>query len=232
MTLDKGAFIYPYQSFPFPTNYGEKVSFPVYVWLIEGAEEPILVDVGCSDEGFAKYRVSSTEIKDIASIEESLASFGISTLDIKTIIMTHLDIDHILNAKKFPNAKFIVQEEELRFVRNPHPMYARRCHQELYEGLKFQTIRGDTEIVPDVDAIFTPGHTVGGQSVAVATEHGKVVICGMCTIDDNFSDEGDIISGMHSDPFEAYDSIVKIRKIADSVLPLHSQRLLYTRSIP
>ncbi|MCK4794362.1 MAG: N-acyl homoserine lactonase family protein [Desulfobacteraceae bacterium] len=226
-TMDKGAFTY--LTFGY---YGEKVSITVYAWLIEGAEEPILVDVGCSAEEFVKYAVFSKEVKDVATIEESLARFGISTLDIKTIIMTHLHADHILNAKKFPNARFIVQEEELRFARNPHPLDAHRYHKELYDKLNFRTITGDTEIIPGVETIFTPGHSVGGQSVAVATEQGKVVICGLCTIDENFSAEGDIITGIHTNPYEAYDSIVKIRKIADSILPLHSQSLLHTISVP
>ena len=171
--------------------------------------------------------------EEIVPIEESLAKFGISTLDIKTVIMTQLHIDHILGASKFPNAKFIVQEEELKFNRNPHPFYARTSMKQVYDGLNIETISGDTEVIPGVEAIFTPGHTPGGQSVAVTTEQGKVVICGMCTIDENFATEGVIIiPGMHSNPFHAYDSMVKIKKIADIILPLHSQCLQNTTSIP
>lgn len=215
----------------------QKVSFPVYSWLIEGADEPILVDVGCSAQEIMEHMGYSKEVeaiapREIAPIEDSLAKFGLSTLDIKTIIMTQLHIDHILGASKFPNAKFIVQEEELEFNRNPHPMFSRTSTRQLYEGLNLETIRGDTEIIPGVEAIFTPGHTPGGQSVAVTTEQGKVVICGMCTIDQNFTSEEIIIPGMHSNPLHAYDSMVKIRQIADTILPLHSQSLLNTTSIP
>ncbi len=233
LTMPKGYFTYLIFA-----NCSEGVSIPVYTWLIEGAKEPILVDVGCSAKEVLKYAASAQQakdlaLKDIVPIEESLAKFGISTLDIKTIIMTHLHIDHILNAKKFPNAKFIVQEAELEFNRNPHPLYSRTSTRQIYEGLNLETIRGDTEVIPGVEAIFTPGHSPGGQSVAVNTEQGKAVICGMCTIDENFASEGEIIiPGMHSNPFHAYDSMVKIRKIADTILPLHSQRLLHTTSVP
>ena len=227
LKMDKGGFTYLIFS-----NYGQKILIPVYSWLIEGAEEPVLVDAGCSAEEFRKYTIFSEDLEEISPIEKSLARFGLSTSDIKTIIVTHLDTDHILNAKKFPNAKFIVQEEELNFVRNPHPAWTHRYYKELYEGLNFETIRGDTEIIPGVEAISTPGHTVGSQSVAVATEQGRFVICGMCTIDENFSDEGDITPGIHSDPFKAYESMVKIRKIADHIIPLHSQRLVNVSTIP
>jgi glyoxylase-like metal-dependent hydrolase (beta-lactamase superfamily II) len=215
----------------------QKLSFPVYSWLIEGADEPILVDVGCTAQEIIEFmgngkEVEAIEPREIAPIEDYLAKFGLSTLDIKTVIMTQLHIDHILGVSKFPNAKFIVQEEELEFNRNPHPMFSRTSTRQLYEGLKLETIKGDVEIIPGVEAIFTPGHTPGGQSVAVTTEQGKVVICGMCTIDQNFSSEEIIIPGMHSNPIHAYDSIVKIRQIADTILPLHSQSLLNTTAIP
>ena len=227
LKMDKGGFTYLIFG-----NYGQKIVIPVYTWLIRGAGEPILVDTGCSAEEFKKYTLFSEGLEHIATIEESLARFGLSPQDIKTIIITHLDTDHILNAKKFPNAKLMVQEDEIEFVRNPHPAWIHRYYPELYEGLNFVTIRGDTEIAPGVEAISTPGHTVGSQSVAITTKQGKVVICGMCTIDENFSDEGDITPGIHSDPFKAYESMLKIRQIADRIIPLHSQRLVDTKSIP
>jgi glyoxylase-like metal-dependent hydrolase (beta-lactamase superfamily II) len=213
---------------------GDRVSFPICAWLIEGVDEPILVDVGCSTGELLRYVASEKEARglapqDIVPIEESLAKFGLSTRDIQTVIVTHLHIDHILGAKKFEHAKFIVQEEELKFNNNPHPFYARTSTKELCEGLNFEAIKGDAQVIPGVEALFTPGHTVGGQSVAVTTEQGNVVICGMCTIDENFVPEGDIvIPGMHANPFQAYDSMVKIKEIADTVFPLHSQRLLHS----
>ena len=144
-----------------------------------------------------------------------------------------LDKDHILNAKKFPNAKLIVQELGLRFVRNPHPLFAKKYEpKHLYEGLNFEIVRGDTEVIHGIEAILTPGHSAGGQSVAVNTERGKVVIAGFCTIDENFSEQGDVIPGFYQNPFQAYDSNLKVRKIADTIIPLHSQRFLNAESIP
>ncbi len=227
LTIDKGAFLFLHMG-----DYGRKVTIPVYVWLIEGGQEPILVDTGCSAQEFSKYTLFAKEVKDISPIDEALPRFGISLSDIKTIIITHLDADHILNARKFPNARLMVQEEELSFARNPHPFFANKYYPHLYEGLDWETIKGDKEIIPGVEAIFTPGHTAGSQSVAVTTEQGKVVISGLCSIDENYNTEELIIPGMHFDPFKAYDSVVKIRKMADIVLPTHSQSLMNTKSVP
>ena len=223
--IDKGVFTYL-------RNFGEKLLVPTLAWLIDGGKGPILVDPGCSLQEFMQFSVLSSGGEEGVPIEESLGKYGISPSDIKTIVMTHLHSDHVLNAKKFPNAKVIVQEEELEFARNPHPLFSAIFRDEWYEGLDFKTIQGDTEVIPGVKAVFTPGHTPGGQSVSVSTEKGEAVIVGLCTLDDNFTDKGDIIPTPHTNPLEAYDSITRIRKIADFIIPLHSERAVTAEYLP
>ena len=223
--LDKGVFTYF-------KNYGEKILVPIWVWLILGGEKPILVDAGCSLEEFMKYSILCSGGEEGIPIEDSLQKFGVSLSDIGNIIVTHLHSDHCLNAKKFSKATIIVQEKELKFAMNPHPIFAAMFNKEWYKGLNFETIQGDVEIFPGVKVLITAGHTVGGQSVSVTTQQGRVVIAGFCTIDDNFSDKGDIIPGIHIDPLESYESLIKIRKIADIIIPLHSERILNVKSIP
>jgi N-acyl homoserine lactone hydrolase len=150
--------------------------------------------------------------------------------DINTIVMTHLHSDHCLNARKFPHARVVVQRKELDFAMNPHPLFAPNYRKEWYEGLRFETVDGDTEILPGVEVLLTPGHAVGCQSVSVSTQRGRLVIAGFCTLDDNFADKGDTIPGIHVDPLASYDSIMKIRKMADIIIPLHSERALSVKS--
>lgn len=227
ITSDKGGFLFLQMN-----EYGKKITFPVYVWLIEGGDEPILVDTACTAEEFWKYTLYAKDLEDIEPIEEALPRHGVSLSDIKTIIITHLDADHILNMRKFPNARFIVQEEEMNFALNPHPFFAKKYTPHLYEGINWETVNGDKEIIPGVEVIFTPGHTAGSQSVAVDTAQGKMVIPGLCSVDENYDSDVVSIPDMHFDPFKAYASVVKIREIADRVLPTHSQRLVDTVTIP
>ena len=224
LALDKGTFTY--RNF-----YGEKIMAPVYAWLIKGQGEPFLIDAGCSINDAAK--LSKVFIgEDDRPIEASLKDKGVALSDIKTIILTHMHIDHFLNTKKFPNATIIVQEEELKFARNPHPVFAKSYNRDWYDGLNFKTIQGDMEIFPGIELLSTPGHSPGTQSVAINTEQGKLIICGACSIDDSFSDAGDIVPGIHSDIFKAYDSMIRIRELNTTIIPLHSERIAEVESLP
>lgn len=80
--------------------------------------------------------------------------------------------------------------------------------------------------------LYSPqGHTSGSQSAAIAIEPGRVVIPGLCSIDENYSTDEVSIPDMHFDPFQAYESVVRIKRMADIVLPTHSQSLVHTKSI-
>lgn len=225
LIIDKGMFTYR-------MHLGEKIAVPIYAWLIKGKGETILVDTGASLKEFVKYQYLGSGGEEGPPIENSIQKMGISMLDIKTIVMTHLHPDHLLNAKKFPNAKIIVQEEELRFARNPHPLFAKSYIVELFEGLNIETVRGDTEIAPGIEVILTPGHSPGGQSVSITTAQGKAVITGFCCIDENFGEEGDIVPALHTDLFRSYESVSRIRERADIILPLHGRRLQAVESVP
>jgi len=224
LKLDKGTFTY--RNF-----YGEKIMAPVYAWLVKGTADAFLVDAGCS-VAEASQLSHVFEGEERSPIESSLQKMGISISDIETIVLTHMHIDHFANARKFPRAKVVVQEEELRFARDPHPVFSRSYNPVWYEDLEFDTVEGDTEIFPGVDLISTPGHSPGTQSVSIATDQGKVVIAGCCSVDDNFRDEGDIVPGIHSDIFKAYDSMVKIRSLGGTLIPPHTERYVNVDSIP
>ncbi len=217
LLLDKGTFTYL-------NFYGEKIWAPTYSFYIEGADQNILVDTAISAEDWNKHRTIPAQ--DIVTFEESLANFGLTPDDIDIVLATHLHLDHFFNARKCRNAKIIVQEEELRFVLHPRPPFAQHYSRELLEGFNFETVKGDREIIPGIDVILTPGHTAGNQSVAIDTEEGIVVIPGFCSLEENFNQKDYIVPGINFDPFQAYESIVRVQEIGERVIPLHSQRLV------
>ncbi len=225
-------------------NFEQTVESCVNVWYIEGSEPKILVDAGGTAEMAAVYSLQGQTypMKDVQSLESGLATIGLKPEDIEIVILTHLHWDHVGLAYKFTNAEFIVQKAELDFGRNPHPASAMTGDYDtrIFNDLKFRVIEGDMEVIDGVRVLFTPGHSPGGQSVAVDTPQGVAIITGFCSIPANFDppprlrDKGFpvITPGLHIDIRQAYDSILRVKQAADIILPLHKCAFIDEDRIP
>ena len=109
----------------------------------------------------------------------------------------------------------------------------------LGENLNFEEIQGDHSIFPGIDVLLTPGHTPGAQSVVIETCKGKAVIAGFCSVKDNFfppepiHDTFPVIPpGIMTDTIQAYNSALRVKEIADIVIPLHEKETLSIKTIP
>ncbi len=206
-----------------------------YVWYIEGARERILVDAGGDSDYMSGLRGFPT--KDIQTLDSGLSKWGISLSDIDLVILTQLHHDHVAQASRFPKARFLVQRDELEFIQNPHPATAASYNKQFLSGLNLEVIDGDTRVCEEVSVLKTPGHTPGGQSVTIKTAQGVVIISGLCTIRENFEPPSTVAlpvipPGMLTNIFEAYDSLLRIKEMADIVVPLHDPGFQYISSIP
>ena len=227
--------------------YGQKVLRPYLFWIIEGAEKPILVDTGIHAEDYKRYHplFENLPIDHLLSFEEGLSNLGLKTNEIDMIIQTHLHFDHCFNTARCEHAKVIVQEDELEFAKNPHPVFSAMYCQQILKDLNFEIVRGRTEILPGIEVIPVPGHTPGCQAVSINTEAGRAVISGFCCVKENFFPAQDIqnrvspfagfpviIPGIHFDAFKAYESMMKIKRIADILLPVHEPEIMKIDMIP
>ena len=168
----------------------------------------------------------------ILEFEDALESIGLKPEDIDIIIHTHLHNDHCENDYKCVNAKVFVQKAELDFFNAPHPV-DHRYYPDILDGVDVVVVEGDATIQDGIEVILSPGHTVGGQSVAINTSKGKAVITGFCCNDKNFPTTGPAVApGVHIDVREAYESIQKIRQTADILIPLHDISIGSRHSIP
>ena len=204
---------------------GIKKWFPIYVWLVEGGGKQVLIDVACDAEEVMKASVLKAPYENITTIEEALGRFGLTPETVETVILTHLHADHALHVRKFTRAAIYVQQAELDFARNPHPLYAGTFPAGRFDGINFQVIKGDYHLADGIDLLLTPGHTAGAQSVAVQTRKGKVIVSGACSLPENFaspSGQAEVVPpGIHLDPIQGYDSFLRIKKQADIIIPLH-----------
>lgn len=222
-------------------NYGVKVNLPTISFYIKGAAENILVDTGASADFMAKYEPDQVA-RDVQSFEEALGKHGLRPEDIDIVIQTHLHHDHIGNTAKCKKAKIIVQEDELRFALAPHPLFSAVYPTELLKEISFQPVSGDTEIIDGIRLLITPGHSPGTQSVAIKTTQGTAIITGFCCIRETFEVPSEISKlspewrvytpGCHTDALAAFDSALKVKGLADILIPIHEPALQYTQAIP
>ena len=220
---------------------GLTVTLPVVFFLVSGGDQNILVDTGASAEAMLSCEPNQPA-RDLQSFEEALNKHGLKPEDIDIVIQTHLHHDHIGNTAKCCNARIIVQEAELNFATNPHPLFAGVYPQGSLQGVKFQPITGDAEITDGIRVLLTPGHSPGSQSVVIRTAKGTAIITGFCCIRETFevSPETRAVSpswviytpGCHTDALAAFDNALRMKELADILVPNHEPELMNTEKIP
>jgi len=218
-------------------GYGEKVTTCSYLWYIEGFKQGVLVDTGASAEQFRKRGLFD---ENIQSLEKGIKTVGVDFEDIKIVILTHLHWDHVALASKFSKAAFFLQKKEFDFAMNPHPAVASQYNKEFFTNLKLELIEGDKEIIDGITVFLTPGHTPGGQSVAVETSEGLAIITGFCCSLENFFPTSVakakgfsiVAPGIHTDMLKAYDSVLRVKELAKIIIPLHDPTFLEMERIP
>lgn len=236
-----GAKIFDKTMMTYQHDYGKQYVIPIYSWYIEGGDKTVLIDTG----EFSPRTSSEIEkvVGKVYSFEDGLAKWGLKPEDIDIVIHTHLHNDHCENDSKCTNAIFYVHEKELYQIHNPHPLDFRYNEDFIIDVEKngqIVTLSSDKEILPGIKMIHTPAHTLGGMSVLVETEKGTVLITGFCIIEENLNPPPKILGmGMEVIPpgtlinsYEAYDIVLKTKKMADIVVPLHEPRYAFIETIP
>jgi glyoxylase-like metal-dependent hydrolase (beta-lactamase superfamily II) len=219
-------------------NFDKRFKACSYIFSIRGPKENIIVDCGGLAEN-AKPPIPGFAANDICSPEEGLEKVGLKCSDIDSVILTQLHPDHIEFARKYENARFIIQKNELDFGFSPHESFAFAYVKELYKDLNFEVIEGDKEIVEGVSVLYTPGHSPGGQSVMVDTNKGRAIITGFCCIRENFEPPEAvreimpfILPSIMTNAFQLYDSMKRVKELADIVIPLHGADIADNEMIP
>lgn len=216
------------------------ISVCVYIWYVKDGDKNILIDAGDSAESAI---ARGHEIQQIQTLEAGLRRVGLGVDDIDYVIVTHSHHDHIRFVQEFPKAKVIIQRAELEFARNPHPLFAASTnppeYNQLLEGLDLYVVEGDTEISDGIKLLLTPGHTPGTQSVAINTEQGTAIITGFCCVRENIEPPAQIREkipfipcGLNVNLVEAYESGIRVKGLADLIVPLHEIEFMHKFTIP
>ena len=228
--LRMGSFRLIKEFYDFET--GHFIDQPIWSALIQGNGHNILVDTGLHDAQWLNANALPTNIADEEKMESALLRASkITPDDIDTVILTHLHYDHTGNNKLFKNAVFYASKREYDEAFNPLPCQAFLYRvRELYDerGVRpeaWSFIDRDTEIFPGITIIQTPGHTDGHISVLVKTQEGVLCVAGdAISFMENLTENK--VSFLHVNVRDFYQSVEKIRRLADRVFPGHDEQYL------
>lgn len=143
-----------------------------------------ILDLGCDPKGMSEHWPES--IKDVnpyyqdpdQTMEHQLGILGLEPGDIRTVILSHMHVDHAGYLYLFPHAEVIVQRKEFaaafsyafeQLDQEGHTLYMRRDITAPVD--KYTLIDGDYEVCPGVKCISLPGHSAGMMGLELRTEH-------------------------------------------------------------
>jgi glyoxylase-like metal-dependent hydrolase (beta-lactamase superfamily II) len=205
-----------------------------YIFAIRGGGETIVVDCGC-----APKLAHDRNLNGYVNPTEVLKRIDIDARKVRHVVATHIHFDHISGVALFPRATIYVQEKEFLFwIKNPIAKRAPFMHTTdpvgnrylaRLEGTKrLKLIRGDKKILPGVELLLAPGHTIGLQVVAVNTGRGTAIV-GSDAAHLFSSFRTDIPSAIITDMIAWMKTFDKIRAKASSIdliFPGHDPALL------
>lgn len=178
-------------------------------FVLEHPDGVILVDTGIGEPGeiLREWRVVNRTVAD------ALAEIDLSPIDVTTVINTHLHFDHCGQNAVFAHAPFFVQRVELDRARTEEPEIAGWFD---FAGARFELLDGDSDIVPGVRVLATPGHTAGHQSVVVDVGGDEEVMIGDAAYTSRIFAEpsiGPSLAGQAADEGAWHTSLERLRRL-------------------
>ena len=157
--------------------------------LINTGAELVLFDAGNGENGFVPPPNGGWLVK-------SLAAAGYSADQVDVVVVTHAHPDHIggllVDGKPtFPNARYVVGEEEYRFWKSDEALSAPRESNEYKSALVFRThllprvdrtsfVKPGEEVTRGITAVEAYGHTPGHLAFHVESEGKRLLVWGDC----------------------------------------------------
>jgi N-acyl homoserine lactone hydrolase len=182
------------------------VEIPIPAFLVEHPSAGrILVDTGFHPSvavdpkqnlGRLNARVFKPEMKASDAVPAQLRARGIEPSEIKTVIMTHLHVDHASAMSEFPGATFLFSAAEWEAaVNTPRPAFHGYIQRQFDHAFDYRTIEfedGDDAVTSfatfgrsvdvfgdgSIRLVYTPGHTLGHVSVILRLGNREAMLVG------------------------------------------------------
>jgi N-acyl homoserine lactone hydrolase len=160
-----GYFVRPTEE----TGTGAPRAEPCLGYLIEHPDGLLLVDTGMGEDDWVDghYRPRRIPLR---------RAVGVDLDEVRYVVNCHLHFDHCGGNPLLPRRPVFTQRVELDTARGT-PDYTMP---ELIDapGITYTELDGESEVLPGVLIVPTPGHTAGHQSVVVRRTDGTVIVAG------------------------------------------------------
>jgi glyoxylase-like metal-dependent hydrolase (beta-lactamase superfamily II) len=165
---------------------------PVYAWVVDHPEGPLVVDTGATVACYDRTRhgrvagwvARHTEWFDVAPEEEigpQLRAIGVDPDEVRWVVQTHLAPDHADGVPYFRNAEVVVSRREWDAAGDA-TAWPSWVHRRLldYDG-PFATFPESHVLAEGVVVVATPGVTPGHQSVVCLNDECAALLAGDAT---------------------------------------------------
>lgn len=153
---------------------GEAKKFSNPIFVIKHPKGNVVWDCGLTEQLVGQKEFTTPDGAFTVSRKDSLVNqlnnIGLKPSDIKYLILSHTHFDHIGSSYVLKESEWIVQKNELSFVKSEE---LKKVAPENYEYIKMleniKEIEGDYDIFGDSTIIIKsfPGHTPGHQSLFI-----------------------------------------------------------------
>jgi glyoxylase-like metal-dependent hydrolase (beta-lactamase superfamily II) len=164
-----------------PADARNRIPLALRCLLVEHPDGLVLIDTGIGNKENEKFRdiygVENAGANGRTQLEDALRELGHGPDDVRWVIDTHLHFDHAGGntwrdpgggvAPAFAKARYVVQRRELEFARHTNERTAGSYLAHNFEGVPFTLLDGETEPLPGIRYLPTPGHVPFHQSVLV-----------------------------------------------------------------
>lgn len=161
--------------------HDQPMAMDYYVWVVRNEYRTILVDTGFhQDMAEKRHRTLLTDPVD------AIAKLGVDSQAVQDVVVTHMHNDHVGGFSDYPNARFHLQDEEMKFATGRHmgcEIFRKPFESDHVTGLirlvyadRVVFHDGDADIAPGISVHRVGGHTAGMQVLRVKTQRGWVVL--------------------------------------------------------
>lgn len=163
----------------------ERYEFPAYAYIVEHPDGHIAIDAGVTSKArtprIARRFVPTLEATPDDEVGPQMRAKGLDPDDVRLVIVSHLDWDHVGGIGHFPNAEVLVHRPEFEFsstfqgkMRYQPKLWPSGFSPTLFDldpepygpfaQSKAVTDRGDVRLVP------IPGHSVAQVATIIRTK--------------------------------------------------------------